>query len=100
MLWQVLAQDYPQPAIETSGPYLEAAALSAKLREAPRPERPLRVVIAGAGGAGMRLMHMHACTGWRIDHALVMRMAFPRVCKGWYSMHLYCIVVVVQASLG
>ena len=47
----MLAQDFPKPAFETSGPYLEAAALSAKLREAPRPERPLRVVIAGAGEA-------------------------------------------------
>lgn len=46
---QVVAQDFPKPAFETSGPYLEAAALSAKLREASRPERPLRVVIAGGG---------------------------------------------------
>ena len=48
-LQQVVAQDFPKPAFETSGPYLEAAALSAKLREAPKPERPLRVVIAGGG---------------------------------------------------
>ncbi|CAL5220389.1 g2395 [Coccomyxa viridis] len=50
---QVLAVDYPTPQLETSAPYLEAAALSAKLREAPRPERPLKVVIAGAGLAGL-----------------------------------------------
>jgi hypothetical protein len=37
------------PQLENSGPFLEAAALSAKLREAPRPERPLKIVIAGAG---------------------------------------------------
>ena len=41
--------DYPSPELETSGPFLEAAALSAKLREAPRPGRPLKIVIAGAG---------------------------------------------------
>jgi 15-cis-phytoene desaturase len=57
---QVVAQDYPKPAIETSGPYLEAAALSAKLREAPRPERPLRVVIAGAGSWAAGL-HAQRC---------------------------------------
>ena len=45
----MLAKDYPKPEFETAGPYLEAAALGAKLREAPRPERPLRVVIAGSG---------------------------------------------------
>ena len=57
---QVLAQDYPKPAFETSGPYLEAAALSAQLREAPRPERPLRVVIAGAGSCAAGL-HARWC---------------------------------------
>ena len=46
---QVVAKDYPKPAFETSGPFLEAAILSARLREAPRPERPLRIAIAGAG---------------------------------------------------
>lgn len=46
---QVEAKDYPKPAFETSGPFLEAAILSARIREAPRPERPLRIAIAGAG---------------------------------------------------
>ncbi|BDA45733.1 15-cis-phytoene desaturase, chloroplastic/chromoplastic [Coccomyxa sp. Obi] len=50
---QVEAKDYPKPAFETSGPFLEAAILSARLREAPRPERPLRIAIAGAGLAGL-----------------------------------------------
>jgi 15-cis-phytoene desaturase len=50
---QVVCRDYPKPPFETAGTFLEAAALSAKLREAPRPDRPLKIVIAGAGLAGL-----------------------------------------------
>lgn len=46
---QVVCKDFPRPAIDTSPNYLEAAALSAYLRYAPRPEKPLKIVIAGAG---------------------------------------------------
>ena len=55
--FQVLAADYPTPELETSAPFLQAAALSAKLREAPRPERPLKVVIAGAGENSLQAQH-------------------------------------------
>lgn len=46
---RVVAVDYPRPDIDSSTNFLEAAALSAYLRDAPRPEKPLKVVIAGAG---------------------------------------------------
>lgn len=49
----VVAKDYPTPAFEDSATYQEAASLSAKLRAAPRPQQPLKVVIAGAGLAGL-----------------------------------------------
>ena len=49
----IVCKDYPKPAFETSGTYQEMAALSAKLKAAPRPEKPLKVVIAGAGLAGL-----------------------------------------------
>ncbi len=50
---QVRAVDYPKPDFENAGTYQEAAALSRELKNAPRPQRPLTVVIAGAGLAGL-----------------------------------------------
>jgi NADPH-dependent 2,4-dienoyl-CoA reductase/sulfur reductase-like enzyme len=49
----VVARDYPRPAFETAETFQEAQALSEKLRNAPRPEKPLKVVIIGAGLAGL-----------------------------------------------
>ncbi len=46
---KVVAVDYPRPDIDSSTNFLEAAALSAYMRDATRPEKPLKVVIAGAG---------------------------------------------------
>ncbi|KAG0564389.1 hypothetical protein M758_8G102900 [Ceratodon purpureus] len=50
---KVVAVDYPRPEIDNTTNFLEAAALSAYMRDAARPEKPLRVVIAGAGLAGL-----------------------------------------------
>ncbi|GFR44854.1 hypothetical protein Agub_g6197 [Astrephomene gubernaculifera] len=50
---KVLARDCPKPAFETADTFQEAQALSAKFRNAPRPVEPLKVVIAGAGLAGL-----------------------------------------------
>ncbi|GIL70058.1 hypothetical protein Vretimale_3332 [Volvox reticuliferus] len=50
---EVVARDYPKPAFETAETFQEAQALSAKLKNAPRPIKPLKVVIAGAGLAGL-----------------------------------------------
>lgn len=47
------SRDYPKPPFETAGTFLEAQALSQKLKNAPRPEKPLKVVIIGAGLAGL-----------------------------------------------
>lgn len=46
---KVVAVDYPRPEIDNTTNFLEAAALSAYMRDAARPEKPLKVVIAGAG---------------------------------------------------
>eukprot|EP00898_Chlorokybus_atmophyticus_P003095 jgi/Chlat1/3787/Chrsp259S03925 len=53
--WQQQAarcEDFPKPDFD-SGPQREAAALSAAIASYPKPEQPLRVVIAGAGLAGL-----------------------------------------------
>lgn len=50
---QVVAKDYPTPKLEGTAMYTEASNLSASLRNAPRPERPLKIIIAGAGLAGL-----------------------------------------------
>ncbi|CAA6664567.1 unnamed protein product [Spirodela intermedia] len=49
----VVCVDYPRPELEDTVNFLEAAALSASFRSSPRPARPLEVVIAGAGLAGL-----------------------------------------------
>lgn len=41
--------DYPRPEIDNTVNFLEAAALSSSFRGSPRPAKPLKVVIAGAG---------------------------------------------------
>jgi 15-cis-phytoene desaturase len=50
---RVECRDYPRPAFEDAGTYKEAENLSTKLKNAPRPAKPLKVVIAGAGLAGL-----------------------------------------------
>ena len=46
---QVVCRDFPRPALETSAPFKEAQAQTVAIKSAPRPERPLRVVVIGAG---------------------------------------------------
>ena len=41
--------DYPRPDLDNSVNFLEAALLSSSFRSSPRPSKPLKVVIAGAG---------------------------------------------------
>ncbi|KAG2445942.1 hypothetical protein HXX76_000545 [Chlamydomonas incerta] len=50
---EVVARDYPRPGFESAETFQEAQALSSKLKDAPRPAKPLKVVIAGAGLAGL-----------------------------------------------
>lgn len=50
---QVVCKDYPRPELETAVNFLEAAQMSASFRSQPRPEKGLKVVIAGAGLAGL-----------------------------------------------
>ncbi|KAL3618181.1 hypothetical protein CASFOL_038502 [Castilleja foliolosa] len=50
---KVVCIDYPRPEIENTVNYLEAAFLSSSFRTSPRPNKPLEVVIAGAGLAGL-----------------------------------------------
>ncbi|KAI4302713.1 hypothetical protein MLD38_038430 [Melastoma candidum] len=50
---KVLCIDYPRPELENTVNFLEAAKLSASFRSGARPAKPLKVVIAGAGLAGL-----------------------------------------------
>ncbi|XP_051147685.1 15-cis-phytoene desaturase, chloroplastic/chromoplastic [Andrographis paniculata] len=50
---KVVCIDYPRPELENTINYLEAAQLSSSFRTASRPKKPLEVVIAGAGLAGL-----------------------------------------------
>ncbi|KAF4354185.1 hypothetical protein F8388_004197 [Cannabis sativa] len=50
---KVVCVDYPRPELDSTVNFLEAAALSASFRGSPRPAKPLKVVIAGAGLAGL-----------------------------------------------
>ena len=57
----MVCRDYPRPALETSQPFREAQALSAELQSVQRPERPLRVLIAGGGEAPCRALCLLPC---------------------------------------
>ncbi|EXB87084.1 15-cis-phytoene desaturase [Morus notabilis] len=50
---KVVCVDYPRPELDNTVNFLEAASLSASFRSSPRPAKPLKVVIAGAGLAGL-----------------------------------------------
>lgn len=50
---RVCAADFPKPDFESEATFQEAQALSASVKAAPRPARPLTVAIAGAGLAGL-----------------------------------------------
>ncbi|KAJ4958379.1 hypothetical protein NE237_025490 [Protea cynaroides] len=50
---KVICMDYPRPELENTVSFLEAAYLSSSFRTFPRPSKPLQVVIAGAGLAGL-----------------------------------------------
>jgi len=49
----VVARDYPRPAFDSAETFQDAQALSAKLKNAPRPAKPLKVAIVGGGLAGL-----------------------------------------------
>jgi 15-cis-phytoene desaturase len=50
---RVEARDYPRPAFDTAETFQEAQALSTKIKNAPRPAKPLKVAIVGGGLAGL-----------------------------------------------
>ncbi|CAM8896528.1 unnamed protein product [Rhodiola kirilowii] len=50
---KVVCVDYPRPEIDNTANFLEAAYLSSKFRASTRPVKPLEIVIAGAGLAGL-----------------------------------------------
>ncbi|XP_042463669.1 15-cis-phytoene desaturase, chloroplastic/chromoplastic-like [Zingiber officinale] len=50
---QVLCKDFPRPELENTINYLEAAQLSSSFKTGPRPNIPLKIVIAGAGLGGL-----------------------------------------------
>lgn len=50
---QIQCRDFPKPAFENEKSFKEAASLSSAATALPRPQRSLRVAIAGAGLAGL-----------------------------------------------
>jgi len=46
---QVVCVNYPRSDLDISVNFLEVALLSSSFRSSPRPSKPLKVVIAGAG---------------------------------------------------
>lgn len=48
-MMQVVCKDYPRPELVSAVNFLEAAQMSASFRSQQRPEKALKVVIAGAG---------------------------------------------------
>lgn len=50
---KVYAVDFPKPDFEKESTFQEMSALSSAVKAAPRPERPLEIIIAGAGLAGL-----------------------------------------------
>ncbi|XP_058078495.1 15-cis-phytoene desaturase, chloroplastic/chromoplastic [Magnolia sinica] len=50
---KVVCMDYPRPELDNTVNFLEAAYLSSTFRTSARPNKPLQVVIAGAGLAGL-----------------------------------------------
>lgn len=50
---RVEARDYPKPAFEEAATFQRASALSEKLASGARPAKPLKIVIAGGGLAGL-----------------------------------------------
>ncbi|KAK9734366.1 hypothetical protein RND81_04G134900 [Saponaria officinalis] len=62
---KVVCVDYPRPELDSTVNYLEAAYLSSTFRNSPRPEKPLDVVIAGAGLAGLSTAKYLADAGHR-----------------------------------
>ena len=50
---RVVCVDCPRPELENTVNFLEAAYLSSAFRASPRPPKPLKVVIAGAGNIGL-----------------------------------------------
>ncbi|GKD22801.1 phytoene desaturase [Tanacetum coccineum] len=50
---KVVCVDYPRPDLDNTSNFLEAAYLSSTFRASPRPSKPLNIVIAGAGLAGL-----------------------------------------------
>lgn len=50
---RVTAGDFPKPSFDGVETYEEAKSLSLKIQSAPKPTNPLRVVIIGAGLAGL-----------------------------------------------
>jgi len=46
---KVVCIDYPRPELDDTVNFIQASYLSSTFRASPRPTKPLKVVIAGAG---------------------------------------------------
>ncbi|KAG6785285.1 hypothetical protein POTOM_011015 [Populus tomentosa] len=60
---RVVCVNYPRPDLDNSVNFLEAALLSSSFHSSPCPSKPLKVVIAGAGLAGLSTIKYLAVAG-------------------------------------
>lgn len=56
--------DYPRPDLDNTANFLEAAYFSSTFRASPRPAKPLKVVIAGAGDYDIQSYYIFLKLHW------------------------------------
>ncbi|KAD2806288.1 hypothetical protein E3N88_39665 [Mikania micrantha] len=96
--FKVLCADYPRPELDNTSNFLEAAYLSSTFRTSPRPPKPLKIVIAGAGLAGLSTAKYLADAGHKpilLEARDVLGgkvAAWKDVDGDWYEtgLHIFC----------
>ncbi|KAH9626722.1 hypothetical protein KSS87_010661 [Heliosperma pusillum] len=100
----VFCVDYPRPELDNTVNFLEAGLLSSSFRNSPRPEKPLEVVIAGAGLAGLSTAKYIADAGHKpilLEGRDVLGgkiAAWKDEDGDWYEtgLHIFCIWAILR----
>ncbi|XP_074590622.1 15-cis-phytoene desaturase, chloroplastic/chromoplastic-like [Curcuma longa] len=100
---KVLCKDFPRPELDNTINYLEAAQLSSSFKTGPRPNIPLKIVIAGAGLAGLSTAKYLADAGHKpilleARDVLGGKVAAWKDSDGdWYEtgLHIFCKFIVI-----